>query len=81
MHEADVALLDQVGQREVAVYVLLRDRNDQAQIGFDHLLLCVAHLTLSSSHGPDSSAELTDRRARVLGKAAQISEDFRDTGG
>jgi hypothetical protein len=37
-HEPDVALLDEVGEREPAVGVVLPDRDDEAQIGADHPL-------------------------------------------
>src|SRR6202012_952074 len=36
-HEADVAFLDQVEQLEAAVDVLLRERNDEAEVRFDQL--------------------------------------------
>src|SRR5256886_460419 len=37
--EADHALLDQVEERYVVALVALRDRDDQTQVGVDHLLL------------------------------------------
>ena len=37
--EADHALLDQVQERHVVALVALRDRDDQAKVGVDHLLL------------------------------------------
>src|SRR3954470_9363663 len=39
LHEADVALLNQVEELQAAVRVLLGDRNDQAQVGLDELRL------------------------------------------
>jgi hypothetical protein len=38
-HEPDRSLLDQVEEREALVAVPLRDRDDEAQVRFDHLLL------------------------------------------
>jgi len=35
LHQADVALLDQVKELEPAIGVFLGDRDHQAQIGFD----------------------------------------------
>ena len=40
-HEAQRALLDQVQERQALVAVVLGDRDDQAQVGLDHLLLGV----------------------------------------
>ena len=37
--QAERALLDQVEEREAAAEVALRDRDDEAQVGLDHLLL------------------------------------------
>jgi hypothetical protein len=39
LHEADVALLDQVEELQAAVRVLLGDRHDEAQVGLDQLAL------------------------------------------
>src|SRR5262245_49776989 len=39
LHEADIALLDQVEELQSAVGVLLGDRDDEAQVRLDHLLL------------------------------------------
>ena len=36
--QADVALADQVGEREAAVLVLLGDRDDEAEVALDQLL-------------------------------------------
>ena len=38
-HEADRPLLDQVEERQALVAVALRDRDDEAQVRLDHLLL------------------------------------------
>ena len=40
-HEAERALLDQVEERQALVAVVLRDRDDEAQVRLDHLLLRV----------------------------------------
>ena len=36
LHQAHVAFLDQVQERQAAVGVFLGDGNDEAQVGFDH---------------------------------------------
>ena len=38
LHEADIALADQVQQGQSQVHVVLGDFDDQPQVGFDHLL-------------------------------------------
>ena len=40
-HQAERALLDQVEERQPLVAVVLGDRDDEAQVGLDHLLLGV----------------------------------------
>ncbi len=40
-NETERALLDEVEERESLVSVVLRDRDDEPQVGLDHLLLCV----------------------------------------
>ena len=39
LHQADVAFLDQVEELQAAVGVLLGNRDDQTQVGLDHLFL------------------------------------------
>jgi hypothetical protein len=48
LHQADVAFLDQVQELQATVRVLLRDRHDQAQIGFDQLCLGALGSALSA---------------------------------
>src|SRR5574342_614837 len=47
LHQADVPLLDQVEELEPAVRVLLRDRDDETEVGLDHLLLGAGRLDLA----------------------------------
>src|SRR5262245_40621087 len=47
LHQADVAFLDQVEELKPAVGVLLRDRDDQPEVGLDHLLLGLGGLDLA----------------------------------
>src|SRR4051794_21000593 len=39
LHQADVAFLNQIEELQAAIGVLLRDRDDEAEVGFDELLL------------------------------------------
>ena len=50
LHQADVALLDQVQELQAAIRVLLRDGNHQPEIGLNHLLLGAACLGLADRH-------------------------------
>src|SRR5437870_565034 len=47
LHESDIAFLDQVQELQAAVGVLLCDRDDQAQVRLDHLLLGLRRLDLA----------------------------------
>ena len=54
LHQADIAFLDQVQELKIAVGVLLRDGNHEAQIGLDHLNLGLLRLALAAldlAHG------------------------------
>ena len=53
LHEADVALLDQVEELEPAVGVLLRDRDDEAEVRDDQLVLGLVRLLLALPHLPE----------------------------
>src|SRR3990167_9208884 len=49
-HQADVAFLNQVEELQATVGVLLGDRDNQAQVGFNHLFLRAAGLGLADRH-------------------------------
>src|SRR5919197_4583168 len=47
LHQADVAFLNQIEERQPSTQIALRDRDDQAEVGFDELALRVdEHLLL-----------------------------------
>src|SRR5215213_5430641 len=48
-HQAERALLDEVQERQALVAVVLGDRDDQAQVGLDHLLLRVEVAALDAA--------------------------------
>src|SRR3954449_5474291 len=52
-HETERALLDEVEERQALVAVVLRDRDDQAQVGLDHLLLGVEVAALDAAREVD----------------------------
>ena len=50
LHQTDVSLLNQIQELQPAVGVLLRDRDDEAQVGLHHFLLRAARLRLADRH-------------------------------
>src|SRR5262252_5124563 len=60
LHQADVALLDQVEELQAAVGVFLGDGDDEAQVRLHHLLLGLARLALALLHHVHDLAELAD---------------------
>ena len=53
LHQADIAFLDQIQELQAAIGVFLRDRDHQAQIGLDHLLLGARGIPLAAADGHD----------------------------
>src|SRR4030088_669434 len=62
LHQADIAFLDEVEELQAAIGVFLGYRDDETEIGLDHLLLGPRGFALASLHGADDAAELTDRQ-------------------
>src|ERR1051326_6306856 len=65
LHQADVSFLDQIEELPPAIAVSLRDRDDEAEVGFDHLPLGGVRLPLAFLHGLHDAAELGDCDAGV----------------
>ena len=72
LHQADVAFLDQVEELQAAVGVLLRDRDDQSQVGLDHFLLGTARLGFADRHLPVDFLDLGDLQVRQLLNAISL---------
>ena len=66
VHQAEVALLDQVQQRQARRLILLRDRHDQTQVRLDEGLLGL----LTLHHGSTQLALL--RRGEALGRLGHL---------
>ena len=81
LHQADVTLLDQVQELQAAVGVLLGDRNDQAQVGFDHLLLGLAGLALALLDMANDAPELGDLEAGFGRQIEDVGADRIDLPG
>ncbi len=60
LHQADVAFLDQVQELQAAVRVLLRDGDDEAEVGFDELGLGLLGLALAGLDVVVAAHELVD---------------------
>ncbi|OIQ76287.1 hypothetical protein GALL_420370 [mine drainage metagenome] len=65
LHQADVALLDQIQELQATVGVLLGDGNHQAQIGLDHLSLGAARTRLTRGHLLVDFLEFLDRQSNL----------------
>jgi hypothetical protein len=61
-HQSDVALLDEIQELQAAIRVLLRDRDDEAQVGLDHLLLRLRGLNLAGLDDGHDALDLVGLR-------------------
>src|SRR5690606_6431253 len=66
LHEADVALLDQVQELQTTVRVLLGDGDHQAQVGLDQLGLGALGVALSGADGLVVAAQILDAEVALL---------------
>jgi hypothetical protein len=62
LYQPDIAFLDQVEELQPTVGVFLGDRDHEAQIGLDHLLLGARGFALAALHGLHDATELGDRQ-------------------
>src|SRR5262252_6532614 len=51
LHQADVPLLDEIEELQPAAPVLLGDRNDETEVGFDQFLLRAARFAFAATYG------------------------------
>ena len=65
LHQADVALLNEVEELQAAVGVLFGDGDDQAQVGFDQLALGLLGVHVALDHLALRALELDDGDAGV----------------
>src|SRR4051812_30275336 len=63
LHQADVAFLDEVEELQAAVRVLLRDRDDETEVGDDQFLLGLIGFFLARANVADGAAQLAVRRS------------------
>jgi len=65
LHEADVALLDEVQELEPPVRVFLGDAHDETQVGLDELALCGSGLLLARLDDLDDFPEIGGGQPRL----------------
>ena len=80
LHEARVALLDEIQEREAAVHVLLHDRNDEAQVGLNHLFAGLAPTLERNPKLFKGFAELVGRHAEFRLQFFQVFANFGEFG-
>src|SRR5262245_43009505 len=68
LHQPDIAFLDQVEELQAAVDVFLGDRDDEAQVRLNDLLLGLTRLALALLHYLHDLAELADLEPGLTGK-------------
>src|SRR5690606_12557338 len=81
LHQADVALLDQVQELQAAVGVFLGDRDDEAQVGLDHFLLGLTGLALALLNHLDDAAVVVDRHPGLGRHSGDPAADVADLAG
>jgi hypothetical protein len=72
------AFLDQVQELQAAVRVLLGDRDHEAQVRLDHLLLGLPRLALALLDHVDDAAVLADLQARLGGEVEDLRAQLSD---
>ncbi|MFZ1102785.1 MAG: hypothetical protein WAN86_08105, partial [Hyphomicrobiaceae bacterium] len=82
MHEAKIALLDQIEQVQGALAAIpLGNGNDQGKIRPHHLLACLLDIALGLPHLRRGCAELLDWEADALGKGRELPVRLGDRDG
>src|SRR5712692_2060222 len=72
LHQADVALLNQIQELQAAVGVLLGNRHDEPEVRFDQLLLGLLGLPLAPDDRIERLLELLGRLRKVFGRRLQL---------
>src|SRR6185437_2720812 len=76
--QADVAFLDQVEELQAAIGVFLRNRNDETEIGFDHLFLGLTGFALALLHGFDDASVFGNFEAGFSRELMDLGADLFD---
>jgi hypothetical protein len=72
LHQADIAFLDQVGELQATIGVLLRDRDYQAQIRLHHFPLALECLALAFLHVACDFSKLADLEPRLASEPLDL---------
>ena len=75
LHQADIALLDEIQELQAAIGVFLGDGDDETQIGLDHFLLGHASLALALLDRANDTAQILDRHTGTLGQFGDVITD------
>ena len=78
LHQADIAFLDQIEELQAAVGVFLGDRDHEAEVGLDHLLLGDGGFALALLHLVDDAAVLGDVEAGFGRQRLDFAADLVD---
>src|SRR5947208_7137170 len=72
LHQADVPFLNQIEELEAAGRAFLRDRHDQAEVGFDQLLLRLLRLVLALDNRGERLLQLVGRLLERVGRRLDL---------
>ena len=77
LHQADVAFLDQIKELQAAVCVFLGDRDDEAQVCFDHFFLGLTRFLFTLLNLLHNAPEFGDIDAHILADLGHFDPQFR----
>ncbi|ENN87860.1 hypothetical protein RHSP_48159 [Rhizobium freirei PRF 81] len=80
LHQADIAFLNEVEELQTAVRVFLGDGDDEAQVGFDHFLLCDTSFALALLNHVNDTTEFRDGNAGFGREVLDLLADVADRG-
>ena len=78
LHQADIALLDEIQELQAAIGVFLGDGDHEAEVCLDHFLLGDASFAFALLDALNDLAEIIDRDADFLGNGRDLVADFFD---
>src|SRR4051812_19671160 len=78
LHQADVAFLNQIEELQAAIRVLLRDRDDEAEVGFNELLLRHLRFVLAVEDDVERLLQLVGRLLQRVGEALDLELQLLD---
>src|ERR1043166_6146630 len=76
LHQADVAFLNQIEELEASIRVLLRNRDDETEVGFDQLLLGLLRLVLAAQDRVERLLQLARLLLERVGHGLELEALF-----